>query len=366
VYWLRASTSTKTTAHQQLGQAAGEPERRSRLWRSLRWGVALLLAGIAAWFSVRQIRWPALRAVLAESNPLLAGVALATVLATTAAKAARWHLLLQTCDAQVSGLRVLRVLFIGQVGNSFLPARLGDIGRAVLLGPQTSGGMPAVLGTILVEKSLDGLMGLLVLVGLALWTPLPAWLRSPVLGLAVLTGGLLVLLALAVARRRGSTLLLRRLMRWLPARVQALVGQSVAGLALGLGLFSRPAHALLALALSGVVWGLAALTNVLALAAVGIAAPGWSTWLVLVTGYAANFLPTHPAQVGVFEYACILALTATGVSPEPALAFGLLLHLLVCAPPTVLGWLSMAVEGLNWTGLKEARGRCFECDGFAP
>ena len=254
MYWLRASTSTKTTAHQQLGQAAGEPERGSRLWRSLRWALALLLAGIAAWLSVRQIRWPVLRAVLAESNLLLAGVALVTVLATTVAKAARWYVLLRRCDARANGLRVLRVLLIGQMGNSFLPARLGDVGRAVLLGPRTSGGIPAVLGTILVEKTLDGLLGLLVLVGLALWTPLPAWLRSPVLGLAVLTGGLLVLLVLAATRRRGSTFLLGRLTGWLPVRVQALVGQVVAGLRLGLGLFSRPAHALLALALSGVVW----------------------------------------------------------------------------------------------------------------
>lgn len=309
--------NTKTTAHQQLSQTAGEPGRHSRLWRSLRWGLALLLAGIAAWLSIRQIRWPVLRAALAESNLPLAGVALATVLATTVAKAARGYVLLERCNVQVSGLRVLRVLFIGQMGNSFLPARLGDVARSMLLGPQTSGGIPTVLGTILVEKTLDGLVGLLVLVGLALWTPLPAWLRSPVLGLAMLTGGLLVLLALAATRRRGSTLLPGRLIRWLPARVQALVGQVVAGLRLGLGLFSRPA------------------------------------WLVLVTGYAANFLPTLPAQVGVFEYACILA-------------FGLLLHLLVYAPPTVLGSLSMAVEGLSWTGLKQAQGTYLEYGGFAP
>ena len=54
----------------------------------MRWGLALLLAGIAAWLSVRQIHWPELCAVLAQANLLLLGAALATVLVTTTAKAA--------------------------------------------------------------------------------------------------------------------------------------------------------------------------------------------------------------------------------------------------------------------------------------
>jgi uncharacterized protein (TIRG00374 family) len=119
---------------------------------------------------------------------------------------------------------------------------------------------------------------------------------------------------------------------------------------------------LLALVWSAGVWGLAALTNVLLLAALGIDAPHWSTWLVLVVGYLANFLPTVPAQVGVFEYASVLALTVVGIDPEPALAFALLLHLLVYAPPAVLGPASMALEGASWAELRAARSKSLEQD----
>ena len=344
----------------QDSQAVQRPGRRVRLWQGARWGLAVLLAGIAAWLSIRKIHWLELGAVLAESNLLLLGVALATVLATTSAKAIRWFMLLQSCDARVSGMRALRILFIGQMGNIFLPARLGDVGRAVLAGPRTTGGIPAVLGTILVEKTLDGLIGLLVLVGLALWTPVPSWLRGPILGLAAVTGGLLILLVLASARRRGSMLLFERLIGWLPARIQTQARKLLTGLQLGLGSIKEPSRAMLALALSGAIWGLAALTNVVILNALGIVAPAWSTWLVLVTGYVANFLPSLPAQVGVFEYACLLALTAAGVRQEEALAFGLILHLLVHGPPAILGSLSMAAEGLNWARLKEARRKYLE------
>ena len=319
------------------------------LRRYIRWAVALILAGLAVWLSVRQVRWPALLEVLRGARPALLGLALAAILATTAAKAGRWAILLRPCRPRSSFARLFRVLLIGQMANGFLP-RLGDVVRAVLFGPQSGGGAPAVFGTILVEKALDGALGLAVLLGLGLWMPLPAWLRRPLLGLSILTAGLLLLLFLA-GRWRAWQVLIRRFPASLGRRLEPLVD----ALTLGMGLLRRPADAILALGLSALVWALSALTNVVVLQALDIQAPGWVAWLVVATGYAATFLPTVPAQVGVFEYAAVLSLEAGGVAPEPALAFALILHLLVQAPPAILGPLSMLAEGLDWGRLRAAR-----------
>jgi uncharacterized protein (TIRG00374 family) len=316
--------------------------------------LAFLLAGGAAWLSIRQVRWQVLKEALADPHLALLALALLTVLLTTAAKAARWHVLLRASEGRVGTGRVTRVLLVGQMANSLMP-RMGDLVRSVLIAPHVSGGVLAVLGTIVAEKALDGILGLLVLVGLAVWMPLPAWLRGPALALSALTGSLLLLLVLAADRGNRANRLMGWLAARLPSTVRARVARSLAGIDLGLGLFRRPANASLALALSVVVWGLALSTNVATLAALGIEAPGWSAWLVLVAGYVAVFLPTVPAQIGVFEYACVLSLTVAAVEPEPALAFGLVLHLLVFAPPAVLGPVCMAVEGLSWSGVQAAR-----------
>ena len=66
-------------------------------------------------------------------------------------------------------------------------------------------------------------------------------------------------------------------------------------------------------------------------------------------------MPTIPTQMGVFEYSAVLSLQAGGVASEPALAFALILHLLVLAPPAVLGAASMVIEGIEWQGLKTAQ-----------
>jgi uncharacterized protein (TIRG00374 family) len=258
----------------------------------------------------------------------------------------------------------MRILLIGQMGNSFLPMRLGDVGRAVLLGPQATGGSTAVLGTIVVEKALDGVMGMVALVGLVVAVPLPAWIRQPMVALALVTGVLLLLLVVTARRGERMVWLFRPLTRWLPASWRARIERLVPALASGFGLLRSGSATALALAVSAAIWGLAGLTNVTALAALGIDAPGWSVWLVLVTGYVATFLPTVPAQIGVFEYACVLALTSAGVSPEQALAFALILHLLVYGPPAILGPLSMGLEGLNWGVVESAHREASARSGF--
>jgi len=353
---------SQATEERQMSQTTGVRDVAGQRWRVIRWGLALLLAFLAGWLSIRQVRWVVLDATLTHLHVPLLALALGTVLATTATKAVRWHALLRTCNTRASGLRSLRVLFIGQMGNSLLPARVGDVARAAMMGPQTEGGFTAVLGTIVVEKTLDAVIGLAVLVGLVLWTPLPSWLRQLFVILGVVTCVLLVVLALAATQRERAERVAQSLNRKAPASGQARVARMLSGLAMGLSLFRNPATACLALALSVGVWSLAALTNVVTLAALDIQAPGWSTWLVLVTGYVATFLPTVPAQVGVFEYACVLALTAAGVDAEPALAFGLILHLLVFLPPAVLGPISMGYEGLSWNRLKDARHQHLEQD----
>lgn len=325
----------------------------------VRWAIALSLAGLAAWLSIRQVRWPSLWDELRGARPALLGLALAMILATTAAKTGRWAILLRPCRPRISPTRLFRVLLIGQMANSFLP-RLGDVSRAVLLGPRSEAGVPAVLGTLLVEKALDGVLGLALLVGLAVWTPLPAWLRAPMLGLAILTAALLFLLVLVSLsltgeKKGGGSSTWEGLVRRLPPGLGERIERLAAAFAQGIGLLRRPADALLALGLSALVWALAAVTNVVALKALQIDAPAWTAWLVVVTGYAATFLPTVPAQLGVFEYAAVLSLEAGGVAPAPALAFALLLHLLVQAPPAILGPLSMFAEGLDWGRLGAAR-----------
>jgi uncharacterized protein (TIRG00374 family) len=334
----------------------------SRFRRSVRWTVAILVSGVAAWLGLRQVRWGAVATVLARADVPLAALGMATVLATIGAKAVRWHLLLRRCSAGISGWRMVRVLVVGQLGNSFLPMRLGDLARAALVAPQTDGGAAQALGTIAAEKVLDGVAGMFIILAISTAAHLPAWLQTPAVVLAVITALLLALLVLALGRPRLLASAYAALSRRLPSGLGRTPpsrnhwGQGFLSMfsrfGRGMTVLGSASVALRGLALSGVVWGLGAATNYVLLRACDADVPLWANLMVLATVYLATFLPAVPAQFGVFEYACILALGAGGLPADTALAFGLLLHVEVYAPPAVLGPIFTAVEGLRWSSLK--------------
>lgn len=328
-----------------------EENRARTWWRRTRPVVAFLLACAALWLSIRQVHLPSLLDVLAGTRPGWVILALLSVVATTGLKAVRWHVLLRRCRPRASLVRLVRLLLVGQLANTLLP-RLGDVVRGIWLGSEVEGGALAVFGSLVVEKACDALLGLVVLLALLASTRLPSWLQQSLAGLSAMTAALLLLLFAARASRVWLTALAQRL----PTGAGERIGRLASDFLLGLDLLHAPADAGLALLLSAAVWALAVLTNMLTMRALGIDAPTWTAWLVVVTGYAATFLPTVPAQMGVFEYAAMLSLQAGGVAPEPALAFALVLHLMVQGPPAVLGAASMAIEGIGWQGLWATRG----------
>jgi len=317
----------------------------------MRGTMALLVTAIAVWLSVRRLAWTQVGGALVGVRLPSIALAVSLVLATAVLKGIRWQVLLHASGTRAAFGHTLRVLLIGQMGNVLLPARIGDAARAALLSRQALGGIPTVAGTVGAEKALDGLVGILLLLGLAAGTSLPSWVRGLLLGLALLTGALLMLLAVAASQQSQSRRLLEQKQAQ-PAPGSAFGAKRLlAGLLVGLGLLRQPRRAGAAFFLGAASWLTGGLTNAAVLAALGIQPPAWAAWLALVAVYSAGFLPAGPAQVGVFESACVLALTAAGTVQAEALAFGLLLHMLVLAPTLLLGAASLAIEGIAWSSL---------------
>jgi uncharacterized membrane protein YbhN (UPF0104 family) len=131
-------------------------------------------------------------------------------------RAYRWLVLIRGLDPRVPFGRLLRLYFVGQFFNTFLPSAFGgDVVRALELTQDTD--TSAAIGTVL----LDRMTGLLVLfvMGLAALpfhaARMEPWLIGVLIGVA---GGGLAVGALVLEGR-----LLRRLTEWLPA------GLSLAG-----------------------------------------------------------------------------------------------------------------------------------------
>src|SRR5207249_8500195 len=86
-------------------------------------------------------------------------------------RAARWRYLLQPVQP-IAVKRLFPVVVIGYMANDVLPARLGEVVRAYVLGEQEGVPKSTALATILVERMFDGISMLLFVASVGLFIPL--------------------------------------------------------------------------------------------------------------------------------------------------------------------------------------------------
>lgn len=93
-------------------------------------------------------------------------------------------------------------IMIGSLANTVLPLRLGEVARAVLLGRQRGIGASLVLGSVIVERTLDVLTMLMLALGISFMMNIPPVIRVGMMTFA--SAGLVALVGLLLLARTGN------------------------------------------------------------------------------------------------------------------------------------------------------------------
>lgn len=274
------------------------------------------------------------------------GIAAGLVLASVGAKAVRWRLLLGEPGLGLG--RLAGASLVGYLFSTFLPLRAGELVRSMALRQVEGVALSRSLASIVVEKVFDVASLLLLLVLVALMSPLPGWasMGSVSAGLGLLALGALIVLVPKVHGSVGG--FLER--RW-PAfgsKVSGWLGEFASGLA---GRVWRPRSLAAIVGWSLAAWVGGAITVWLGLTALGIGVPPWAAVLVLVVTNLGMAVPSAPGYIGVYHYLVVLALSVYGIDTERALAAGLVLHLLIFGSLTAFGLVAMASMGIGLRGI---------------
>ena len=341
-----------------------EPEpaggwRRARLRSAVR-RVALLIAvsltvGLAI-VALEKIGVDRVIASLLQSSPAWVLAAVAVMCLSMVLRSVSWHAILSAAlpDRALTQLDTLRAPAIGVLMSSTLPARLGEPARAIVISrragrPRET--MPTVVGT-LVSQTVLNVIALLILAAIALssvpifsqrYGALLAVVLIPVVLLAIV---LIVpaVLAASGSERFGRTRAVIRPLLKAARQVRS-----------GLRVFTRPRDGSLALTAQLSAWALQALACYLLLAAIGLdgrAGIGAAAAVLLAVNVTA-LVPATPANVGVFQAACVAVLTgAYGVSAADALAYGIVLQAVEVATAVLMGVPALLGEGLSWRDVR--------------
>lgn len=316
-------------------------------WQSaLRLVLVLGVLGFSVWYVATNIRWDALATAMSAARWewLVLGVG-ATVLSHLV-RAARWKLLIPEGRTVPLGT-AFNATIVGYFMNDLIP-RSGEIVRPVMLARQRKLPTAGVIASVLVERLLDGITLLLILLGLivleserfdALFAG-RGYSRSAVLtSILVPVGALALAIFLLVATPLGE-----KIVRSLTAphrsrlvqRTGALAGDFRRGLRLG-GVRDTFIIVLMTVAIWALyVVGLWSGVEGLALHRYGIG-PLQTVVVLAITALGITIAPT-PGAIGVYHVFCTVALTELYSVPDGwAFAFAVVTHAVQYLTCVVLG-----------------------------
>jgi phosphatidylinositol alpha-mannosyltransferase len=331
------------------------PRRRARQRRAGLIVAAILLAGLLA-FALSRLGLHRIGHALITAKPGWVALAFVLMACSLVLRSVSWH---QTLCAALPETRipwpaVTRATMIGVMASAVVPGRIGEPTRVVVLTRRLDGPnrrqLPIVAGTVF-SQTLINLLALGILAAIT-FTSVPLLSGHPA-GIATAIAIPLLICALVVAGPRLVALGRRARSR----RVAKAADAVAAALSLarrGLIVFARPRYGSTAVAGQLAAWALQWLACYMVVLALGLqdkAGLAAAAAILLAVNVSA-ILPATPSNVGVFQAACLVVLTAYGVGGGPGLAYGIILQAVEVLTALALGVPALLGEGLTWREIR--------------
>ena len=258
-----------------------------------------------------------------------------------------WRTLLR---GRASYRDVFWTLCEGYLLNSFLPFRLGEVGRAFLLGRKAKLGFMDVLSTIVIERILDLAFSAAILLSAVPFVVGAAGAgRIAILIGALVIAGIIILYVLARNRVWALGLFQRITRRW--TKVQVVGGNLLDSLFSGLAILTDGWLFLRFLLWMTLNWIIAIIQFLfLLLAFFPQARLLWSLFGLGAVAFG-NAVPSLPGAIGTYEAALGGALTLLSGDQSTALAAALTSHLIGYLVNGVLGAYALSREGETLMGV---------------
>ena len=322
--------------------------------------VGLFVSVIFLFLFFRKIDWQAVGNIFRQVELLYTLPLMLVNFLTILIRSKRWEYLLRSIK-RVPLVELYKTMAIGFMANYLLPARVGEVIRAILLGNRVRISKTASFATIVVEKVFDGFTLMLMFLVVVLFLPFPTsgstvFNRENI----KLVGLLSFLFYLAVL----GTLLLMRFhnqrvnrvfgffLKPFPPSLASKIKEKVEAFIVGLGILRNARDIVMTCLYSVLVWGVTLLLiyalffpfkiNLSLLSAMFL-------MVVLVFGIA---IPSAPGFIGTFHWACAAALMFLGVEANLAKSYAIVLWFISFIPITSLGLFLLWKEGLSFQALK--------------
>ena len=271
-----------------------------------------------------------------DANYWLLPVAIAFLLADLGLRAVRWRLLLKPQDG-LSLDNLFGATTVGYLVSNILPFRLGEVARVLAVDRLESTGRVRAASSVAIERGIDVVAMVVLVVALFPFIDEPSWTRGPALILgAVVVAGFVMLAVMARLNESGRSFW-RPLIRVVPRfseRLEHLLDNVLAGF-----------HPLLrwdvlaaVITLTVTIWMSALLSFYMIMQAFNLDQALAAAGLVLGATTLGMVVPSSPGYIGVFHAIAVETLVSVfGVPKERALTYAVAQHAVIVVVPSLLG-----------------------------
>ena len=320
--------------------------------RKIQLVLGLTISALALFLALRGIKWDEVASALKEANYLFllpAAVALATVFVC---RSWRWRLLFYPLN-RPRVYNLFGSITVAYLINNLLPFQLGDLARAYLLGELEGIRKSRTISTVVVERMIDVLTLVFLLLLLLPFIDVPSWASLPAatLGVAFLfLGGLMLA---AVLKRDWVIAIVEALPAFLPHRLRARLKDSAHSAIDGLGVLSRPSLLGQVVAWTIIQWLFSASALYCIMMAFDLDVSFDAAVLVLVVVSFGFLIPASPGSIGVYHALSMKVLESVySIESSAALSYALVAHLLYYMPPMFLGTFFLWQQNFTWARLR--------------
>ena len=315
-----------------LAELALAPAARAA---SRRWGLVAAGMGVSvglSWLAVRNVDPQAFLRSFEASDWLYLLPSGAALVAAVAIRCLRWRLLF-AAERRPPLRAVGRAFLIGHLYNNLLPARPGELARALALRREARTSVAEALATTAAERVYDVLALVAFLLCAAPFLPESPHVRTATIVVGAVTA---VALVAAVAFGRSEARLERMV-----SRIPGLSLDTARRVRSGLVSLRNRRSAAVALVLTVTSWFVLALSAWALLSAFHLELGLAGAALIVAAANLALLVPASPGGVGVFEAATISVLAGFSVDRSESLSYAVALHGLNFFPYVIVGAIAL-------------------------
>jgi len=278
-------------------------------------------------------------------------------------RAIRWQYLLSPIK-RIGLSELFKVTAIGFMANNILPARIGELVRAFILGDREKISKTASLATLVVERLFDGFSILFLFLMVLLLMPLPESAsliltpnRIKAIGLFSFLFYSLVLVVLILLRFHNHRLnrVIGFVLKPFPVRISARILEIINSFVIGLDILRQKKTILIIKGYSLLLWIFSSLAVYLLFLGFGLHFTFLQAIFVEIILIFGVSIPSAPGYIGTFHWACAAGLAFLGVEPNLAKTFSIILWLAYFFPITLLGIVLLWHEGLSLRSIQGKR-----------